>query len=1289
MLIASWLQGLTRKLKHLPRASRRRRSFSSHGVQIAQVEVLESRVLLTMQSPVTVAAGTVATAVAVGDFNGDGIKDVAQLNSSTSTVTVLMGNGDGSFQPGVTSAAGGTGTKMTVADFNHDGKLDIVTNQGFSLDLLKGNGDGTFQLPVAYNVGAFANDVEAGDFNNDGFVDLVTASFSYGGTTQLLLNDGTGSFLPSRNLAIGPSGFQVEVGDVNGDGNLDLVQSSGNGYVGIMMGHGDGTFASIAAANLGMATQDIQVGDLNRDGKADVVVTSGSQIKVFDGNGAATFQNFTSYQVAGASRLQLADINEDGNVDIVANNGMAILGRGIGGFYAPTNYGTAAGTELALGDLNGDGAIDAVAVTNSLLAGGGASVTLNANNDVQLLAGATQLLISASGPATAGSPFAVTVTALDANGNVATGFQGTVGVSGAPGTQPVSYTFSASDGGVHTIANAATLFTAGSGTFSVTSPFLPDASGTMNVVAAGAAKFTVAAQASSVAGDAASVTVSALDAYGNFAGSYAGTVHFTSTDVQAGLPTDYTFTGADAGVHTFTVTLKTAGSQTVTASDLSSSTFIGVSGAINVTPAAAASLSLTGGGGYIGSVNAVTITARDAYGNVATGYNGIVHLASSDAASATSADAVLANGVGTFTVTPMTLGTQTLTASDVADATIGGSEVINVTPSWGARFVATPLSATVAGQTQTTTVTVYDAFGDISTVYTGWVAVATTDPRAPLNYVYFSAADAGVKTIGVTLYTAGSQAVTISDYANSAVTVTQTGITVTPAAAASVSVTPLQSTTAGVAQSFTVSMLDAYGNVATNYRGTLNFTSSDALATLPAAYTFTAADAGTHTFSMTFKSSGGQSITVADAANPLGLTYFQRDTLITPAALSSFGFKGASLSNTTAGAVFSLTVSATDAFGNTITGYTGTVLFTSTDAQITLPTSYTFTATDAGAHTFSVALKTAGTQSITATDSVNGAITGTQTAIVVKAAAASSISIAAQTAATSGVAQSITVTAMDAYGNVSTGYTGTVKFSSSDGLAVLPANYSFTNKDAGVRVFTVTLKTPGSQSITVADTVNSALTGAQAGIMVSAATAPVASFSVAGFPATTAGTAKTFTVTAKDALGNIVTGYTGTVTFSSSDVKAGLPASYTFTAADAGVHTFSATLKTAGTQSITVKDAAAGAVIGSQTGISVTAGGAVQFVMSTPMSVTQGVGFKFTLTAYDAYGNVATGYRGTVHISSTDTKSGTSNYTFSSNDKGVATFSYTFNTLGSQTLTVADTTNSSLISKNTVNVLAK
>ncbi len=977
-MLIHWLKNLFQgQNSRLPR--RRRHS------EWSRAETLEIRRVLTMLAPVGAAAGTAPAAVDVHDFNNDGINDVVTLNSAATAVTVMLGNGDGSFQPGVNSSSGGFGSQMTVADLDHDGKLDIVTNQGSSIDLLKGNGDGSFQLPKPYFVGAYANDVTSGDFNNDGLPDVATASFSYGGTTQIFINDGAGSFLPSRNLAISAGGLEVESGDVNGDGNLDLIQSNGTGYVGILMGQGDGTFTSISST-IGITANDVKLADLNHDGKSDIVVANGTSIKVFSGNGAATFQNPTTYSVTGATQVQLADMNGDGNTDIITNNGVAILGRGTGGFYAPTNYGSASGTTLAVGDLNGDGGIDAVA-TVPVLAGGGVNVTFNGNNDIQLLAGATQLSVATSGSATAGSPFAVTVTALDAYGQVVTNFQGTVGISGAPGTPAVSYTFSAADGGIHTIANAATLFTAGTGSYSVTSPFLPDTSGTIIVNAAAATKFSLVAPTTSVAGAASSLTVSASDAYGNFSSTYTGTVHFSSSDVQAGLPSDYTFTAADGGTHTFSGVLKTAGLQTITATDVGTTSFFGITNSVTITAAEAASLSLTGGGGFIGSVNAVTITARDAFGNIATSYNGVVHLASSNASSTTSADAALTNGIGVFTVTPMTLGLQTLTATDVSTSLVVGSEDINVTPGWGSRFVATSLSATVAGQSQNTTVTVYDSFGNVSTVYTGWVAVTTSDARSPVSYVYFSAADAGIKTIPVTLYTSGSRAVTISDYANPGVTVTQTGINVAPAAPASVSVTPLHGVTAGVAQTFTVTVLDAYGNIATNYRGTLNFSSSDTLATFATAYTFTATDAGVHTFSLTFKTSGGQSLTVTESTNPL-VTSTQKDIQNTAAAMSGLSLRAQS--NVTAGTAFFVTLQAVDAFGNVVTGYTGKVHFTgATGGGNILPADYTFTTADAGSHQFSFTFTSTGTQSIGVQDTANGTFKG-QTSVKVVAQTVSS-----------------------------------------------------------------------------------------------------------------------------------------------------------------------------------------------------------------------------------------------------------------------------------------------------------
>src|SRR5262249_25406737 len=153
----------------------------------------------------------------------------------------------------------------------------------------------------------------------------------------------------------------------------------------------------------------------------------------------------------------------------------------------------------------------------------------------------------------------------------------------------------------------------------------------------------------------------------------------------------------------------------------------------------------------------------------------------------------------------------------------------------------------------------------------------------------------------------------------------------------------------------------------------------------------------------------------------------------------------------------------------------------------------------------------------------------------------------------------------------------------------------------GVHTFSATLKTAGSQSITTTDIVIPGITGTQAGITVNPAAA--SRFTVAGFPApVTAGAAGTFSVTAWDAYGNRATGYTGTVRFLSSDPRAPLPANSPFPAAAAGAHTFSAVLKTAGTQSLAVTDIANAAVAGSQA-VTVNPGAASRLLLSAPAAV--------------------------------------------------------------------------------------
>jgi hypothetical protein len=298
-----------------------------------------------------------------------------------------------------------------------------------------------------------------------------------------------------------------------------------------------------------------------------------------------------------------------------------------------------------------------------------------------------------------------------------------------------------------------------------------------------------------------------------------------------------------------------------------------------------------------------------------------------------------------------------------------------------------------------------------------------------------------------------------------------------------------------------------------------------------------------------------------------------------PGPVASFGISGFP-SPTTAGTAGNVTVTARDASGNTLTNYSRTVHFTSSDPQAGLPADYTFTAADHGVHTFSAILKTAGTQSLTVTDRTTSG-TGTQPGISVNPTAASTFTVAGfPSPVTAGIAGSFTVTARDPYGNRASGYTGTVHFTSSDAKAVLPANYTFTAADAGAHTFSATLKTAGTQSLTVTDTTTAGFTGTDGGITVNPAAA--SQFVITAPTSVSAGVRFSLTLTVQDAYGNVVTGYTGTIHFTSTDTTATLPKNYIFTAADKGVHTFTGlVLRKKGTQRITITDTLNSSLTGS------------------------------------------------------------------------------------------------------------
>jgi hypothetical protein len=277
---------------------------------------------------------------------------------------------------------------------------------------------------------------------------------------------------------------------------------------------------------------------------------------------------------------------------------------------------------------------------------------------------------------------------------------------------------------------------------------------------------------------------------------------------------------------------------------------------------------------------------------------------------------------------------------------------------------------------------------------------------------------------------------------------------------------------AGVPFSITVKAEGSSGQTVPGYRGTVHFTSSDTSAMLPADYTFTAADAGAHTFSVVLVSLNSQTITVADANSSI-ITPGQATILVGPGPTARFTVSNLNPAPPeTAGTAFNFTVTAVDQFGNTATGYAGTVHFSSSDPQAVLPGNSTLVN---GVASFGGNLKTAGNRTLIVTDTVSSSITGSANVNVI-AAAASQFALVVPATAKQGTPFNFSLTAKDPFGNVATSYRGTVAFTSSDGSAAKPANYTFGAGDNGIHVFSATLNTLGGQTLTATDSVNSSIT---------------------------------------------------------------------------------------------------------------------------------------------------------------------------------------------------------------------
>jgi hypothetical protein len=671
----------------------------------------------------------------------------------------------------------------------------------------------------------------------------------------------------------------------------------------------------------------------------------------------------------------------------------------------------------------------------------------------------------------------------------------------------------------------------------------------------------------------------------------------------------------------------------------------------------------------------IKVDVDDMYGNLLPSYTGTVQFSSSDSMAVypgpytfTSAD----QGVHAFSVTFETAGLQTLTVTDTVTSSLAGQGSVAVAPAAAAHCsLAGVPSTTTAGNPFSVTVTVTDAYGNLATSYTGTLHWTSTDSAAVLPPDYtFTAADHGTHAFPITLTTAGPQTLSATDTLTGSLT-TQAGVTVTPAATTRFALSAPANVTANVAFNVTVVAEDAYANTTTNYTGTVRFGSTDPAAVLPDHYTFTAGDAGAHTFLVTLKNDGVQSVSATDTT---------LSSLTGSATVNDTGlFKITAPANVTAGAPFSITVTALNGLGTTATNYTGTVQFTSSDHHATLPAHYRFTPADQGVHVFTsaVTLFTAGNQTVTAADTVNAPSTASAT-IAVTASPATHFRISAPASKTAGAPFVFTVAALDAFNNLARTYTGTVHFTSSDPLAGLPADATFTLASNGSLTLAAIFYTAASQSLTATDTATPTITGMAS---VTVAPAAISHFAIAAPLTSAAGAAFSVTVTALDRFNNLATAFNGTIHFKSSDKHATLPADYQFTAADAGVHTFSGvTLQTAGNQTLTVIVKAFPAVNGTTT-IPINPLAVTHFGVSMPAKGTAGVAFTVTVSALDPFNNVVPSYTGTIQFSSTDPQQTLpANYAFAPANNGVETFilGVTFRTAGTQTLTIADLADTTL-----------
>lgn len=326
------------------------------------------------------AAGTNSEKIIKGDFNSDGLIDLATCNPGSNDVSIFLGIGNGSFSSSTSFTVGNFPADITTNDFNGDGKLDIATANYSSnnVSILLGNGTGSFSLTSTINFvfGYTPFVIISNDFNGDGNTDLVVSAYNQD-SVSIMLGTGTGSFGAIKSFDSNP-GLATDIisMDFNKDGNLDLALANGVAdKVSMLLGTGTGSFVPAVSftVTVGSGPNSLTSADFNGDSKLDLALvnSTSNDVSVLMGIGNGSFGLPVNF-VVGTQPYSIStiDFNLDGKIDLVSNNHNSnfvsvLLGTGGGSFAPALSYTTSTDlSDVVSGDFNGDGKPDLAMANN-------------------------------------------------------------------------------------------------------------------------------------------------------------------------------------------------------------------------------------------------------------------------------------------------------------------------------------------------------------------------------------------------------------------------------------------------------------------------------------------------------------------------------------------------------------------------------------------------------------------------------------------------------------------------------------------------------------------------------------------------------------------------------------------------------------------------------------------------------------------------------------------------------------------------------------------------------------